>query len=405
MNRRASDVERLPTSRPPSTTASSLVPQRCQQLHGVPQVVVGAHGWQGQRPHGVPYRDRLPQCRRHGGGVRSGERYRPACRPRTRTAPAGPREAAGGERRRPAACPAERSAARHTWPRTRVARPRLQQPPTCGRRPPRPRTGTGRPAPTAARPHCPVAPGTAPKPTNANPNSCPPQPAILAATRKLPLTRPHNRAKDPASVHGVGRYQVEQAQHKVDHREIDQDPLQRRVRVAERLQRQPEETCEHQACRRADRRYRELLPSGARLRLQLADTAQQEKRDALHPYASPPGDDGVGELVGQHGREQQQRGDQGCCPVLRAAPAPVERRVELGRQAPRNQNQQQEPRIVETHWDARYASDVDGRAAAHWAEQETSRRRAETPDEHWANLTTSQRRQPMTATPMSRPMP
>ena len=93
----------------------------------------------------------------------------------------------------------------------------------------------------------------------------------------------------------------------------------------------PEGRSHQQAAHRPGERDDELVPGRLRLGPDAAHTSKQEQRDPVDLKSSSPGDNGVGKLVDQHRREQQQGGGRADSPVRRHGPARISvRQVSLG---------------------------------------------------------------------------
>ncbi len=151
---------------------------------------------------------------------------------------------------------------------------------------------------------------------------------------------PHDGAEHPAAVQGQAGQQVERGDDEVGDHQSGEQHAGHGARLDE-LQGDEEESAQHEREQGAHEGEDELTPRGLGLLLDLRDTAEELELDPADRQLVAQGDDGVGELVDEHGGVEGDREEEGH-QVARGA-EPRQHAVELAPEHPGDQGGDDEP--------------------------------------------------------------
>jgi hypothetical protein len=180
---------------------------------------------------------------------------------------------------------------------------------------------------------------------------------------------PHDRAEDPSAVEREARDQVEDADHDVHRAEPDERGRDR-TKIGEHDLRRfdvddaqidrdrrhyDHQDAEADARNGSDDRHEELGAGRRGLFLDVRDTAEQVQRDVTYRDAVEAGDRCVRELMEQHRREEHERGGDGDGDARPERPVGMPA-GEKRRQAPRHEDEDEQPARIDAKVDAEDAA-------------------------------------------------
>ena len=164
--------------------------------------------------------------------------------------------------------------------------------------------------------------------------------------------RPDRGAEYAAAVKWKAGEQIEDGEAAVHEGKVLDEGLRGHVSWDECAQNQ-EDYGEEQAARRPHYGDEEFVSRPPWLGLERRGAAKDEEGNAVNLQAASQRHEGVGEFVEQHGTEEQYRSRAARQPVVEFRPSRIADRVDDARQRPGDQEEGQEPRVVQPHRDTR----------------------------------------------------